>query len=172
MRSATGVLGGLLATVIALAFTSVAPHTQSLTGPLTLAATEDSGLDQASDVIRHMRRNDSLRLVEVTSDPLVPTRSHQRFVQLHRNVRVLGGGVSVQTERGFATSVFGHVYPNITVDTDPELSVQDIVAMTDQAASTLLAPPESRSGPRFLECLPTGVSRPHLWPERPASERD
>ena len=142
MRSATGVLGGLLATVIALTLTSVAPHTQSLTGPLTLAATEDSELEQTSDVIRHMRRSGNLRLVEVTSDPLVPTRTHQRFVQLHRNMRVLGGGVSLQTERGFATSVFGHVYPNITVDTEPEVSVQEIVAMADQAASTLLAPPE------------------------------
>ena len=142
MRSATGVLGGLLATVLAIALTLVAPKTQSLTGPLTLAATEDRELDQTSDVIRRMQRNGNLRLVEVTSDPLAPTRTHQRFVQLHRNVRVSGGGVSVQTERGFPTSVFGHVYPDITVDTEPELSVQDIVAMVDQAASTLLSPPE------------------------------
>ncbi len=142
MRSSTGVLGGFVATVLAIALAPVAPHTQGLIGPLTLAATEARTLDQTKDVIRRMQLNGNLRLVEVTSDPLAPTRTHQRFVQLHRNVRVLGGGVSVQSEQGSATSVFGHVYPNIEVDTEPDLSVQDIVAMADQAGSTLLTPPE------------------------------
>ena len=152
MGSATCVLGGLgakrdfhhglLATVLAVALTSVAPHTQSLTGPLMLAATGDRDLAQTSLVVRRMQLNGNLRLVEVTSDPLAPSRTHQRFMQLHQNVRVLGGGLSVQTERGYPKSVFGHVYPNITVDTQPELSVQDVVAMADRAGSRLLAPPE------------------------------
>ena len=172
MRSSTGVLGGLLATVLAIALTPEAPHTQSLIGPLTFAATENRELDQTSDVIRRMQRDGDLRLVEVTSDPLAPTRTHQRFVQLHRNVRVWGGGVSVQTERGFPTSVFGHVYPDIALDTDSELSVQDIAAMADQAQSTLLSPPELAVVLDPSDVYRLRVSRPHLRHERPARERD
>ena len=143
MRSSTVVLGGLLATVLAIALTPAAtPRTQSLIGPLALVATDERELGRTIDAIGRMQRNGSLRLVEVAADPLAPTRTHQRFVQLHRSVRVLGGGVSVQSERGFPVSVFGHVYPDIAVDTQPELSVQDIVAMADQSGSALLSPPE------------------------------
>ena len=142
MRSSTGVLGGLLATTLAIGLTPAVPHSQNLIGPLTLAATEDRELDQTNDVLGRMQGDGNLRLVEVVADPLAPGRAHQRFWQVYQNVRVLGGGVSVQTERGLPTSVFGHLYPNIAVDTEPEVTTQDIVAMADRSGRTLLSQPE------------------------------
>jgi bacillolysin len=142
MRASTAFLGGLLATVLAVALAPVAPRTQRLVRPLTFAAHERLALDQTTRVIRGLQQEGNLRLVDVTSDPLAPGRTHQRLVQLHQGVRVLGGGVSVQTDRGQPASVFGHLYPDIAVATEPELSLADIVAMANRADSRLLSTPE------------------------------
>jgi len=131
-----------MATVFAIGLTPSVAHSQNQNGPLTLLATEDQELARTSDVLGQLQRDGNLRLVDIVADPLAPARSHQRFVQLYQNVRVLGGGVSVQTERGLPMSVFGHVYSNIAIDAKPELTTQDIVDMADQAGRTLLSPPE------------------------------
>ena len=142
MRSSTGVLGGLLATALAIGLTPAVSLSQYQNGPLTLLATENQELARTSDMLGQLQRDGTLRLVDIVSDPLAPARSHQRFVQLYQGVRVLGGGVSLQTERGLPMSVFGHVYPNIAVDARAELTTQDIVDIADQTGRTLLSPPE------------------------------
>jgi len=142
MRVPAAIVGGLLTAVLALALTPAVPHTQDQIGPLTFMATEGRGLDQAAGAIRRLQRDGNLRLVDVASDPLVPGSTHQRFVQLHRNLRVLGGGISVQTDRGHTTSAFGHIYPNISVATEPEFSLHDVVAMADQVGNPLMSTPE------------------------------
>ena len=142
MRSSVAILGGLFLTLLAIALVPVAPHTQSLVGPLTIAATQGRDLDHATSVIRRLQYDGNPRLVAITSDPLAPGKTHQRFVQLHQNVRVLGGGVSVQSDFARTTSLFGHIYPNIAIATEPRLTLQNIVAMADRPGITLMSTPE------------------------------
>lgn len=144
MRSSISALGGVLAVgfAFAIVINSTAARTQGPVGPLTFAATDARDLDYTVNVVRGLEREGALQLVDLTSDPLAPRRTHRRFVQLHRNVRVLGGGVTVQTDLGLTASIFGQIYPNITIATDPELTEPEVIALAEQPDRTLMSAPQ------------------------------
>lgn len=144
MRLSISALGGVLAIGFAFAIVLNSPpaRTQSPVGPLTFAATEAGDLDDTITIVRRLERDGALELVDLTSDPLAPRRTHRRFVQLHQDVRVLGGGVTVQTDLGRTTSIFGQIHPNITIATDPVLTGPEVVALADQPDRTLMSTPE------------------------------
>ncbi len=54
-------------------------------------------------------------------DPLVAGRTHERYDQYHRGVRVFGADVAEQLRGGQVVSVFGNVYEGIDVDTSPAI---------------------------------------------------
>ena len=68
-------------------------------------------------------RDGSLDAVVTSSDVAVPGRTHERFVQRHRGVRIFGGDITRQrNEFGQAVSVFGQTYDGLQVDTIPLVS--------------------------------------------------
>jgi len=67
-------------------------------------------------------RAGDLRRRAVREDTLVPGRSHERFDQYFRGVRVYGADLARQrTAGGQTVSIFGTVYDGIDVDTEPAL---------------------------------------------------
>ena len=67
-------------------------------------------------------RSGDLRRRAVREDTLVPGRSHERFDQYFRGVRVYGADIARQrTAAGQTVSLFGTVYDGIDVDTEPAL---------------------------------------------------
>ena len=127
-----------------LVFTSATAQNQANVAPLTIAATATADLNQASRVVGEMLRSGTLRVVETVDDPLMPGHVHQRLAQFHRGVRVLGGGVSFQSRNGMGHSLFGQVYPDISIEVEPSLSVADAGAIVTPTADrgTVLSPPE------------------------------
>ena len=52
---------------------------------------------------------------------LVAGRTHERYDQFHRGVRVFGGDVAEQLDGGQVVSAFGNVYEGIDIDTSPAI---------------------------------------------------
>lgn len=80
--------------------------------------------------VTRMLREGALRMRESRPDKLVPGRRIERSTQYHRGVRVFGADVARQVAGGQVMSVFGTVYDDITVDTNPtvgELAARRLV---------------------------------------------
>ena len=103
-----------------------------------------SELRQADTTVNQLHRNGSLLLLPATKDPLVPSRTHERFRQYHEGVPIFGAEVTRQTTNGVAVSVFGKLHLAVALDTTPVLSpetaVQTIEDLTGQPARTLTFP--------------------------------
>ena len=64
-------------------------------------------------------------------DTLLPARRHERFRQLYHGIPVWGADVARQTEAGLTVSVFGQLYGDITIPSEPKLQpeqARDIIA--------------------------------------------
>jgi thermolysin len=122
------VAGALAAALIE---TSAVPHGQT-TG--TRAVTVTAGADDVralSDWDRQVTRlgdAGALRLASTRQDALLSGRSHERFNQYYRGVRVFGAQLVRQESDGQAVSVFGTYHPGITIDTQAALSEDDALA--------------------------------------------
>ena len=135
-------LSGVIATALAVALHPATPISQESISPLTVSATQAADLRQAVAFIDQLGRDGSVRVTEVVQDPLLPQRTHQRLTQFHHDVRVIGGDLTVQTENGVATSVFGQIFPNITLDAVPPLSADEaLVRSNPDGLRSLTAPP-------------------------------
>jgi thermolysin len=64
-----------------------------------------------------MLRNRELRIRDRHEDKLIDGRTIERADQYYKGVRVFGADVARQLQRGVLLSVFGTVYPNVSVDT-------------------------------------------------------
>lgn len=102
-------------------------------------------------------------------DGLTPGRAHQSFRQMHRGVRVFGGGLQRQLDGfGRTVSMFGAIYPDIGVDTTPAISQAD--------ATTLLA--AAGQGRPFIDAEIDLFVLPHegeyrlAWSSRILARRD
>ena len=118
------------------------PQLQSRTGPLTLTAPGADGLDATATLIAEMSRDRQLRVTQVTVDPLAPASGHRRLEQRHHDIRILGADVTEQTVSGRTVSVFGRLYPGISVDVVPTLLAGDAVALVDRPDSRPVGEPE------------------------------
>lgn len=128
--------------------TSVAAGTTNGPGSLT----EIRGWDAR---IVSMQRAGALRLAATDSDTQLPGRLHERLAQYHGGVPVFGGGLVRQLDNGITISVFGTVFEDITVPTDPALTVSDAVravaaltgvTLTAAHAPTLVVLPRDDGG--------------------------
>jgi bacillolysin len=75
--------------------------------------------------VDQMTRTGELRLRESRDDRLVPGRTHERYDQFFHGVRVWGGDVARQTDRGLVVSLFGEIHDGLTLAVDPALSPED-----------------------------------------------
>ena len=69
-----------------------------------------------------LRRDGELRLRMTRDDTLISGRTHERYDQYYRGVRVFGADVARQLDRGQLVSLFGNLYENVVVDPSPEIA--------------------------------------------------
>jgi bacillolysin len=91
---------------------------------ITVIASSLSELRQWDVAVTQMQRGGELRLRAVSEDTLLAGRSHERFDQYYKGVRVFGADISRQLDGALSVSVFGQVYPSIDIDTTPGLSAE------------------------------------------------
>src|SRR5262245_39646682 len=87
-----------------------------------------------------MVRNGSLRLRRATGDTLLSDRVHERLNQYYNGVRVRGGDIARQSDRGVTVSIFGTVYDDINLSVDPALTTSDAAAIVKRESGVDLGP--------------------------------
>ncbi len=114
---ATGAAVCLLACLAAAASPVSAQESRRITIETRTAA----GLRDWDRQIDRMTRDGYLRLRQVRQDTLVAGRTHQRFDQYHRGVRVYGADVARQLDGTRTVSAYGVIYEGIAVDPVPAI---------------------------------------------------
>lgn len=89
--------------------------------------------------VDRMDRDGSLRLRQRRDDAMLDDRTHERFDQYFRGVRVIGGDIARQLEGGLTLSIFGTVYEGIAVDTTPSLTADEARTRIGELAGVDLA---------------------------------
>ena len=88
---------------------------------LTITASTAGELRTWAPRVDGLRRSGELRLRTRRDDLLVAGRTHERYDQYHRGVRVFGADVAEQLRGGQVVSAFGNVYEGIDVETSPAI---------------------------------------------------
>src|ERR1700694_1620028 len=101
-----GAAVGLAATLGLWMATQGRPAGQAPGTPLTVTAQTVDAVRQWDGAVNAMTRAGQLRLRETRGDELLPGRTHERFDQIHHGVRVWGGDITRQMDRGIAVSLF------------------------------------------------------------------
>jgi thermolysin len=113
-------------------------------------------------------RSGDLRRRSVREDTLVDGRSHERFDQYFRGVRVYGADIARQLNAlGQTVSIFGTLHDGIAVDTTPALSQADAKRRIETLGGAVLG--ESRQ-PELLVLPRDGGGYTLVWHERVVSE--
>ena len=118
------------AALFALARVPTAAQQTSRRGLVSMAGLTIGEVRDAASRVDGMRRGGELRLRTRRDDPVLAGRTHERFDQYFRGVRVFGADVVQQVNRGQVVSVFGNVYDDIDIDTNPDIAedrVREIV---------------------------------------------
>ena len=76
-----------------------------------------------------MTRTGELVVVSRRADRSLPGRTHEYLAQFFEGVRVHGGGVSRQLDRGVTVSLFGALHTGIDVETAPALTVVEAAGL-------------------------------------------
>jgi bacillolysin len=106
----------------------------------SITATDPASLRSWDSAVDSMVRDGSLRLRRTTDDTLMSDRVHERLNQYYKGIRVQGGDVARQTDRGVSVSIFGTVYPDINVGVDPALTTSDAAAIVKRESGVDLGP--------------------------------
>ncbi len=106
-------------------------------------ATDVDELRRWDATVDGMTRTGELVVVSRQADRSLPGRTHEYLAQFFQGVRVHGGGVSRQLDRGVTVSLFGTLYADIDVETAPALSA-------GEAADRLVR----RTGAALVDRLP------------------
>ncbi len=100
-------------------------------GELSVAVGDSAGVDglrQWDAAIDGMTRRGELVVVSRRDDRSLPGRTHEYLAQFHEGVRVQGGGVSRQLDRGATVSAFGALYTDVDVGTTPAVNAGEAVS--------------------------------------------
>jgi bacillolysin len=119
LRDAVVAAAGIAAAATWLAPAAAQPRLAQ--GRTTIAAQTTAEVRDAAAIVDSMRRSGELRLRTTREDLLVRGRTHERFDQYHRGVRVFGGDVVQQVNRGQIATLYGNVYGDIDIDPSPEV---------------------------------------------------
>jgi bacillolysin len=95
----------------------------------TVAATTGATLRSWDASVDAMLRTGELQARRVDADVQLAGRTHERMNQYFKGVRVRGGDVVRQADGGLTVSIFGTVFPDITLDVIPGLSVEAAAAI-------------------------------------------
>ena len=113
------------ASVLALAATLLilfpASAQQPGRGAVTIKSVSGAELRTMAPRIDGLRRSGELRLRVRKDDLLVRGRTHERYDQYFRGVRVYGADVAEQLNGGQVVSAFGNLYEGIDIDTTPAI---------------------------------------------------
>lgn len=144
VHTRTGRFASAIATVVVALTLTAGPGAQPVNRVAHVAAggttTTAMGELRTWDTrITHMLRGGDLRVERVEDDPLLPGRTHERLAQYHLGVPVFGGGLVRQLDRGLSVSVFGTLFQDITVDTQPALTVQEAAAAVARLTGVVLS---------------------------------
>lgn len=122
--------------------------------------------------VTDMVRSGELDRTGAEPDALVPGRTHERFVQRHRGVRVFGADVTRQLNGfGQAESVFGTLYPDLSLSATPAIPRERGEALLGAAGGGRVG--ALRLGGAELLVLPLDDGRVRLtWSARVRSDRD
>jgi thermolysin len=90
-----------------------------------------------------MSRDVDLSLLQGSEDTLMAGRSHERFDQYYKGVRVFGADVARQMDGAVPVSVFGQLYSSIDLDPTPALSADEATASVERAGPPGLAVDQS-----------------------------
>ena len=116
--------------------------------------------------IDSLRRSGDLRLRIHRDDLLVAGRTHDRYDQYHRGVRVFGADVAEQLNGGQVVSAFGTVYEGIDVDTSPAIDAERAREIVEARTGV-----EIGRSPELV-ILPHGESYVLTWRVRAAAQGD
>ena len=107
---------------IALLLAGRPPAAQTRAFRQTIAAGSPQAVRDWDATTASMLRSGELRLRQSREDTLVPGRITERADQYYRGVRVFGADIARQLDaQGVVQSIFGSVYANIAIATDPTL---------------------------------------------------
>jgi thermolysin len=107
-------------------------------------STPISDLRRLDALVTESSRAGALRLRSVERDPMLPSRTVERFVQHHRGVPIWGAEVVRDSEDGLPMSIFGVPSEDVVLSTDPSLTLdnaREALLAVAGVESLLLAPP-------------------------------
>src|SRR5262245_35436987 len=105
-----------------------------------VAATSFADLRSWDATVDRMKRDDVLRVRRTIDDTELSGRLHERLDQFYKGVRVYGGDIARQTDRGLTVSIFGTIYEAIDLDVLPKLSIDEIKAALERESGVALGP--------------------------------
>ena len=126
-----------LGVVVVVSHSSV--RAQGRSSP-SIIATDGAALRSWDAEVDRMARGGSLQLRRSDEDTLISTRVHERLDQYYKGVRVYGGDVTRQTDRGLTVSVFGNLYSDINISVEPDLTTSDAAAVVKRESGVDLGP--------------------------------
>ena len=109
------------------------------------SANDVSDLRLRDALVTGSSRAGALRLRSATRDPMLPSRTIERFEQYYRGVRIWGADVVRDSENGIPVSIFGAPSGDLGLSTDPAIArdaAGGALLAAGGDASTLLTDPE------------------------------
>jgi bacillolysin len=103
-----------------------------------IVASSSQKIRQFDSLVDSLQRSGELRLRQHRPDALITGREHDRLDQYYKGVRVFGGDVARQMERGITVSLFGTVYDDIDIEVDPALSADGARTAIERAAGSAM----------------------------------
>jgi Zn-dependent metalloprotease len=135
---------------------SAAPVPSMTAVPVVLEGAHDLAHYAWSRRIDQMAQDRQLSLVSVTPDPFLPGRRHERYIQIHDGVPIVGAGVTRQLSDTHTYSAFGTLYRDVRGDVTPAFdatgaaerlgaSVNGAVAMSPDQLALVVLPGSDRA---------------------------
>jgi bacillolysin len=134
------VAGGLFVWVAVQTALTVPAVAQGGGSARRLAVSSTQNMRPADALVDSLQRSGELRVRQHRTDTLKAGREHDHLDQYYNGVRVFGGDVARQTERGITVSLFGTVYEGIELDTNPGLSADEARGAIERAAGAPMRP--------------------------------
>ncbi len=115
--------------------------------PVNVAAASGQALGDWSARVDRLVGSRELVSRQVREDTMIPGRTHERLVQLHRGLPVFGAEIARQSDAAGTLSVFGTLYEGIDVEVAPGLSPRQAAARVAERGGT---PFGRRGGPELV----------------------
>jgi len=124
----------LIATLLAAGWVALTSHVPSAQARRLSIAASTAGVDALREWdarVDQLARAGDLYLGDQHQDTMLPARRHERYRQMYHGVPVWGGEVTRQTDASVTVSVFGQLYGDIAIASEPKLQpeqARDIIA--------------------------------------------